>query len=152
MDQQPTEQTDQAESTVARMLIWNSALELIAENPLWGVGTGDIKDELLEKYKEKDIKPAFEQKLNAHNQFLQTYLGLGLIGFLLLLGSLLIPAWFAFKKGQLLYLPFLLLILLHMSVESILEKQAGVVFYAFFNVLFFYLSFSKVSESQLAEV
>lgn len=152
MDEQPAQQVDEAESTVARMLIWKSALELISENPVWGVGTGDIKDELLKKYKEKKIIPAFEQKLNAHNQFLQTYIGIGIIGFLLLVGSLVVPAYIAFRKKQLLYFLFLLVILMHMSVESILEKQDGVVFYAFFNVLLFYMSFSPTSEIKLTKV
>ena len=68
------------------------------------------------------------------------------MGFLTLLASLLFPAWFAFRQKELLYLLFLALVSFHFLVESMLAKQAGIVFYAFFNTLLFYMAFSQKKE------
>lgn len=137
-----TEQkTDKIGSTGARILVWESALEIIKENPIFGVGTGDTKKALLDKYEENNKTLALKKELNAHNEYLQTYMSIGILGFLVLVFSLLLPAWFAFRKKHLIYLLFLMVIAFHFMVESMLAKQAGIVFYAFFNAMLFYQIF-----------
>ena len=130
--------SDNAESTAERIQIWKSGLEIIREHPFFGTGTGDVKDELLLKYNENNIKPAFEKKLNAHNQYIQTCISVGIIGFLLLVGMMFLPIFPAIRQEQYLYVVFLLIFALNMAFESMLEIQAGVVFYAFFNAFFFH--------------
>jgi O-antigen ligase len=97
----------------------------------------------MEKYKEQNITTAIEHELNAHNEYLQTFMALGIVGFLTLVLSLIIPGWYAFRRKQLLYLLFLMLFAFHMLVESMMAKQAGIVFYAFFNAVLFYWAFIK---------
>jgi len=123
------------ESTAGRILLWPVAIEVIKENPIIGVGTGDIKDVLLAKYEEKGLAGVLDEKLNAHTQFLQSFAALGIIGFLLLLGGLLIPFFKSLWSRHYIYTVFLLIIIINSLTESILEVQAGVVFYAFFNSL-----------------
>jgi O-antigen ligase len=131
------------DGSVARMLIWKSSLEIIREHPIIGVGTGDVNYTLLNKYREHHIVMAEEREYNAHNQYLQTYLGVGITGFLVLIGCLGLALLVAFKYSNPLYLSFILLFAFHILVESMLERQAGVVFYAFFNALLFYFTFEK---------
>lgn len=138
-----------AESSVARVLVWQTSLQVIKENPLIGVGTGDVDKSLMKLYKKQQIRLAIDETLNAHNQFLQTFMALGIVGFLLLLASLLIPAWYAFRHKKLIYLLFLAVFGFHLLVESMLERQAGVVFYAFFNSLLFYNAFFSGEQSEL---
>ncbi|MBN4051288.1 O-antigen ligase family protein [bacterium AH-315-M05] len=126
------------ESTSVRLLVWPVTLELIEENFLFGVGTGDIKDSLLKKYEEKGLFGALEIRLNAHNQYLQTFVALGLVGFLILIACLLLPFILGIKKKNYIYILFLTIIAINFLTESILEVQAGVVFYAFFNSLLFF--------------
>ena len=126
------------EGTGERLLIWGSSLELIRQHPVIGVGTGDVKDVLLKKYKEKGITNAFLQRLNAHNQYLQTTIALGLIGLLVLLLSLYITLHEAIKQENLLVFLFVMIIAFNLLVESMFERQAGIVFYSFFNCLLFY--------------
>ncbi|HWY13135.1 MAG TPA: O-antigen ligase family protein, partial [Bacteroidia bacterium] len=57
------------ESTAVRLLIWDASMEIIKENVLLGVGTGDANDILQERYKEKGLTGALEHNLNAHDQF-----------------------------------------------------------------------------------
>lgn len=135
------------ESSVARIMVWNVALELIKENPVFGVGTGDVEPELMKLYKEKNIKLAMDETLNAHNQYLQTFIALGIAGILVLLASLFIPGFWALREKQLLYLLFLAMFAFNMLVESMLERQAGVVFYAFFNSFLFYFAYLERKSS-----
>lgn len=118
-----------------RIDIWKASYGIIGQNLLFGVGTGDVKDELINAYKTKNIHAALESKLNAHNQYLQTFVSLGIPGFLVLLAMLLIPAWMSLKRNQYLFFSFLLLFAINIMVESMLEVQQGVIFYAFFNAL-----------------
>ena len=124
-------------STSDRIGVWKAALHIIRENPVLGVGTGDVKDELILEYHEQHVIPAYEQRLNAHNQYLQTFVTLGLTGFMVLAMILLIPAISSIRRNDYMYGAFLLIIILNIAFESMFETQAGVVFYAFFNIIFF---------------
>ena len=83
-------------------MVWKCSIEIIKENVFFGVGTGDVKTELNKKYEEKNIQQALKDNLNSHNQFLQTYVAIGLPGFILLLASLLLPLLYGIKKGNIL--------------------------------------------------
>jgi O-antigen ligase len=122
------------ESNAARILIWNSALDLIAEHP-WGVGTGDVNIELTKKYHENGYTGIEYRQLNAHNQFLQTAVSIGILGMISLLLVFLVPMYYSVVQGDYSMLGFLMLTLVNAFVEGILEAQAGVVFFAFFYAL-----------------
>ena len=126
------------ESTAERILIWKSGCEIIQEHLVFGIGTGDVKDALMVKYNKNNIGPAFEKKLNAHNQYIQTCISIGIVGFFFLVCMMLLPMIPAIRQEQYLYVIFLTIFSLNMVFESMLEIQAGVVFYAFFNVFFFW--------------
>jgi len=126
-----------SKSTSDRVEIWKASFEIIKSNLWFGVGTGDVKDRLIEQYKEKNIEHALEFRLNAHNQFLQTFLTLGLPGILALLLMLILPMVASFRNRYYLYFVFILLFSVNIVSESMLEEQAGVVWYAFFNAILF---------------
>lgn len=124
-------------SILIRMEIWEDSWQIIRGNWLYGVGTGDVKDVLLEKYKKDHFLVGYEGRRNAHEQYLQTFIALGIIGFLTLFAIIILPAWTALRNRYYLYLVFLIIFAINIMVESMLENQAGVIFYAFFNVLLF---------------
>lgn len=126
-----------ANSTGERIMIWWYSFEITNENFLFGVGTGDVKDRLLDKYEEKGMSNALELELNAHNQYLQTMIAMGIMGLIILLLNIILPAMYCVEKKHYLYLIFLLLVGFNFLFESMLETQAGVVFYAFFNAYLF---------------
>jgi O-antigen ligase len=115
-------------STKSRELIWAAAGPLIREHMPWGTGTGDVKDVLIQRYRELGYTHAVEQRLNAHSQLLQTPLTLGLPGALLMVCLLLVPAVHAIKHRDELMVAFIVLLALNWAVESMLETQAGVLF------------------------
>ena len=129
-----------SEGTTGRLLIWENSLEIIRNNFLFGVGTGDVKDFLLEKYEENKFTYYQNKEFNAHNQYLQTFISLGLFGFLILLLTLILPLAYAIKNKQFIYLFFLIIFSLNLLVESMFETQAGVVFYAFFNSFLLFIN------------
>jgi O-antigen ligase len=120
------------QSSALRRMAWDSAIELFRQDPLKGVGTGDIKDELVALYEERGYVHAAAKRMNAHSQFLQTMAALGLAGLALLSGMLLLPLVRAFRCQDRMSQAFWLIILLNWSVESMAEVQAGAVFVCFF--------------------
>jgi O-antigen ligase len=129
--------TDTKEGTAERILIWKASLRIIKKNVLFGVGTGDVEDELQKEYIIQGYSTAFERTLNAHNQYLQSFIAFGVLGILVFLGVIIIPMYFSLKDGHIVYFLFLVIIGFNFLVESMLERQAGVIFYAFFNSYFF---------------
>lgn len=125
--------TETTESTSVRMLIWKSSNNIIKENFLLGVGTGDAKDALNVEYSKNNITNALKNNLNAHNEFYQTFICLGFFGFVILMLNIFYPIIFYREKNNLLYTYFLIIIAFNFLSESMLETQAGVLFYAFFN-------------------
>jgi O-antigen ligase len=136
-----------AEGSVSRLLVWKTSIQLIKENFIFGVGTGDVKTELFKKYKEKSIDQALKDHLNSHNQYLQTFVAIGSIGFILLFLSLLIPIIYGMRKRKVLLVLFVVVFAFHLLVESMLERQAGVVFFAFFTGLLIFSGFPENDES-----
>tara|TARA_B100000780_G_C21108265_1_gene447678 strand:- start:444 stop:1682 length:1239 start_codon:yes stop_codon:yes gene_type:complete len=123
--------------TNPRVYIWKYATTLIAEKPLLGYGVGDAKDELEKALKNceavfwdgnKNV-PLNKKSLNFHNQFLQSWAEIGVLGFLLLLFILIRP--FFLKNQHPLFLIFIGLTFVGFLTESMLERQAGVVMFAF---------------------
>lgn len=116
-----------------RSQLWSAGVQAIKVKPLFGHGTGDVHDVSLATYQSLGYEAAFNAKLNVHNQYLQTTIALGLIGGLLLLACFLVPGFIFLKRQNYLYLYFIAIIMIAMMTESFIEKQAGVLLYAFFN-------------------
>ncbi len=127
----PGERADATTSSEERKLAWDSALEVAREHAPWGVGTGDVKDELVATYERRGYEKMVRLRLNAHSQYLQTLATLGWPGLLLLCGMLLFPMVRFSMERDVLTVIFFLLNALNWAVESMLEVQAGVVFFAF---------------------
>lgn len=125
-----------SESTTVRVLIWQESIALIRENFLFGTGVADVNDELYKAYDAHGLTGALSHKLNAHNQYFQTFLGMGIIGFTVLLLLTVGQLFKGILKKHFLLFVFSLLIALNFLVESMLQTAAGVLFFAFFYCLF----------------
>ncbi len=117
-------------SSAVRRLTWSAAQELITVAPLSGTGTGDIKNELMRLYRERGQEWALEHRLNAHSQFLQTAACLGIGALVALVLMVLAPLFSRIHRRDPLVWVFLLGSAINWSVESMLEVQAGVVYFA----------------------
>lgn len=117
-----------------RLLAWRSALEVMVEKP-FGVGTGDVKAALTQKYEEKGETFAKSKQLNAHNQFLQSGVEHGWWGMLLLIGVCIVALLEAMRMKNRLLTILILICGFNMLFESFLELQGGIVFFCFFLTL-----------------
>jgi hypothetical protein len=140
----------EAESSSTRLQIWHQTIRLIKEHPLLGTGTGDIKDVLVAAYEKADMTFAAERRFNTHNQFLQSWLTLGVIGAVVFVLLLLLPLRVAFISRDPALFIFIVLAAFNMMVEAMLEKQAGAVFFSLFYSVFLYRNFQNKS-TQLHE-
>lgn len=128
---------DTKESTGVRVLIWPQASDLIMERPLLGHGVGDVRQTLVNRYKSEQIAFAAERSLNAHSQFLQTPLAIGFLGLFFLL-MCFVKVWVSGMYRFPVAWIVALITAGHFTVESMLESQAGNVFFGFFFALFLY--------------
>jgi O-antigen ligase len=127
-----------SESTTVRVLIWEQCISIIKNNFLFGVTVGDANDALYKAYEQNGLTGAYEHKFNAHNQYFQTFIGLGIIGFLLLVSITFGQLIKAFIQKNIMLLIFSILITLNFMVESMLQTSAGTLFFVLFFCLFNY--------------
>lgn len=126
---------DYTNSVDSRSQIWKAGSEMATAHLFTGVGSGDVEDSLVIRYRQNGFTQGAEEKYNAHNEYLQVLLETGLFG---LLFFLFVFGWGlrkSLREKEYLYLVFLLLFLLNISSESMLKAESGVVFFAFFNSL-----------------
>jgi len=126
-----------------RIILWQVSYELAKENIIFGVGTGDIKNELKKKYNKYNITDAINSEYNSHNQYLETFIGQGIIGFITLLILLGFPFIYGIRKKNYLLVSFIIIISINFLFESALNNQAGVVFFSFFYCFCSTLNFSN---------
>jgi len=132
------QQSDYPSSTSTRKKAWESSTELIKQNWLFGLGTGIGSIELNKIYDLKGYDSLKEKNTNTHNQYLQYLLDHGIVGLSFLVFFTIIMLFISFRYKYYLYALFLIIMIINFITESILETQSGVVFFAFFNTLFFY--------------
>jgi len=122
-------------SSSSRLIIWQSGKAVLLKNLAIGVGTGDIKDELIKQYRKVNFLHGVENENNCHNQYLQFFILFGVGGGILFLLSIIYPTYISIKHYNPIYLYFIFLIATNMLVESMLESKAGVEFFALFNAI-----------------
>ncbi len=129
------EELNQGENTEreTRVKLWKSALPIIKENLVVGVGTGDVEDQLHASYKKNDIL----SKSNIHNQYLDYLMRYGLVGLLVFLSILGYALIHALKTANYIYFCFTLIIIGCCFTENIFSRQWGITFYACFNYLLY---------------
>lgn len=123
-----TMEYDHTASEKSRALIWQTSFQLIKEAPLLGYGVGDANDILIEKYKELGYSHNYKNKYNAHNQFLQTFLQTGIIGFGVLLFIFILLA-LRMKRSSNEFAVFLIFFI-SLIFESMLVRFNGIVFFS----------------------
>jgi O-antigen ligase len=121
-----------------RIPIWKSALLVIRHNPIIGVGAGDASLEIQKEYTDAGYTEMYYDNLNAHNQYLEVLVGSGLIGFVIFIAILSYIVYQAASKRSLIFGVFILIILIFCLFESILNRIAGVTFFALFSFMLMY--------------
>ncbi|MBQ4801408.1 O-antigen ligase family protein [Aquimarina sp. MMG015] len=119
-----------------RILKAYASFNIIKENLVLGVGTGDQLDLLYKEYEKLGFKAGIKEKYNSHNQYLTEGLKTGVLGSAIFCFMLFV----ILKKGiqqndELLY--FSTFIIIICLIESFLSRQHGIIFTAFFVAILF---------------
>lgn len=132
--------------TNPRKFLWGTGWDLIEDHFWLGTGTGAENKELNRRLQEVDAVfwdghgtyQLYEMRFNLHNAFLQIFAANGIFAFLLLLALFIWPLSklkrHPFKVEAALFLGISFLSFL---TESMLERQAGLLYFSFFYSLFF---------------
>ena len=109
----------------------------------FGVGLDASKDEIQEIHKRLNTPIAF-QTYNFHNQFIQVFAELGIIGLFLL--ALLLYIGFKRSKQLNLLLPFMIISTALFFSESVIWRQRGIMFFGIMYIIL--LTINQAHESE----
>ncbi len=135
-------------SLTMRLEFWKTALYIIKQQPIFGVGTGDVQYSFNRAYIKTQSKLNKEWRLRSHNQYLAITVAFGLVGLLVFLMYLIVPAIMLRKQFLPLYWIFYAIALLSFFTEDTLETQSGATFFAFFQTLFIWLAYYKQKDEE----
>lgn len=125
-------------SISTRLTAMENAWQIFKKNPVLGVGPADLEVEVKQQYELDQTRLIEENRKNPHHQFMETLVTIGLPAFLLLCLIFIIPFSNGSATRNLLFLLFLVIVFVSFQVESVLERQVGIIFFCFF-----YLSLPK---------
>jgi hypothetical protein len=124
-------------SLVQRIVLWKTSFQIIKENPILGVGTGDVKTAFQNQFIQNNsmLKGS---GLRSHNQYLSITVALGFVGLIVFIFSLLYPATVLKMWSFSPY--FYLFVIMSMSMlwEDTIESQVGVTTFAFFSSIYLF--------------
>ncbi|HSZ25869.1 MAG TPA: O-antigen ligase family protein [Cytophagaceae bacterium] len=122
-------------SDANRLLSIKLGIELGNEHPWFGVGVGDVRNEVFNAYEKKYPSITAERRLIPHNQFVYIYAACGIIGLILFLWFSFYPFFIKKSYSGYLFLSLNAVILSSYLSESTLETQLGVCIYITFYLI-----------------
>ncbi len=118
-----------------RWISLSAGKTLWSENPLLGVGAGDLPTEVQRVVNQQFPAYTVEPKL-PHNQFIYILAGTGLLGLLLSLVAFIAPLTERKSRQFYLFSAFQIMIFISFLVEYTIETAIGVAFYLFYLLWF----------------
>jgi O-antigen ligase len=125
-------------SSDLRMNALKSSLAIVQKNPIFGVGTGDWKDELVKKYIELKYFCNANEQTAPHNQYLRTTLKHGFLGLLVLITGVFLlfyNAWLTKNHEKLSYSIALIICLVG---YDFMDSGASAPFVSFLSTYFYF--------------
>ena len=122
-------------SDTRRLVSIQVGIEVAKESLLFGVGAGDVRNEILNYYETSLPQIPTENRKLPHNQFVWVLAGTGIVGLLLFLFAILFPL---FHNGLYKFpyvVAFHLIIFTSFLTEHTIETQIGTAFFSLFLVM-----------------
>ncbi|WP_344787237.1 hypothetical protein [Postechiella marina] len=116
--------------------LWTAAASA-NNNILIGNGIGDIQQSLNEQYEKYKLEKPLKNDYNSHNQYIEFYVGLGIIGLGVFIYLLFNYFWIFIKFKDFIGLQFIIIVTITSITECIWNRHHGIVFIAFW---LFYLN------------
>jgi O-antigen ligase len=138
------------ESSAIRVAIWKNALEINKEHWLCGIGAGDVSNELHNKAIEHQYTYIASGDFNCHNQFLQVWLGLGIVGLLLFIGIFATAFLICARNRNMGGCIIIVIFAFNLFVECMLERYAGATLIPIATVIICSIPPTMLSSGKLA--
>ena len=119
-----------------RIIYIQTAWEIIRNNPLIGVGTGDVQGQMMQITRKNQHEVEGRWKGEPHNQFTFFLMAFGIPAFIWIMFSWIYPVIVGRSYRYLLFNQFALTVLISMMVLDTIESYDNMVFFAFFYSLF----------------
>ncbi|MBK21940.1 MAG: hypothetical protein CMP63_06480 [Flavobacteriales bacterium] len=111
-------------SSQIRLVLWENSWEAIQKSNFLGYGIGHGKNALQKNLQINNEEFVLSLSHNSHNQYFETALSIGVIGFLLLV-LILICSAFGFGNFTWISMLLVFVVSVNLGVESMMEKQTG---------------------------
>ncbi len=115
-----------------------TALGIIRNHPVFGVGTGDVNIAFAQQYEITHSILEPELRRRAHNQFLSITVAFGIFGLIIFIFALIWPAYKLKKFNSFYFVTAWLALMLSMLSEDTIETQVGVTIFSFFYSFFLF--------------
>ena len=136
----PSKSEQSLESTSLRYNSIITTIAIIKENFLFGVGTGDLTDEMSKKYSQFGFVYNLKEQTNPHNQYLRTFGKNGILGIAALLAFFIFNFYTWLKNKSPILLAFNLIVLFSSMTNDLFDTGGGAPFIGLMFPLIFLLS------------
>ena len=121
-----------------RLAFLNAAYATWSDHKLFGVGTAGQTMAYKDYYEltGSELKEKWRW-MHAHNQFASVAVTLGLLGLILFIAMLILPAYWL-KRWTLGYIAFFTVLIVSFFTDDTLETNQGIMFYILFTVLYLF--------------
>lgn len=113
-----------------REKLWEASITKIKASPILGYGIGVERQLIAEELSNNQLENL--GLLNAHNQYLSTYISSGIFGVIILIAWMFYSFYVGVSNKNFELIAITVIIILSMFVESYLERQKGVFLITFF--------------------
>ncbi|MCB9261836.1 MAG: O-antigen ligase family protein [Flavobacteriales bacterium] len=118
-------------SMAMRLESLKTGIDVFKNKPLWGVGFEHFPEEIKNQYQRNKTKLYEINWVAPHNQFVESAATYGIFGLLVALLSVFVMVWLNAKNP--LTLSVLVVILVSFMLESVIERQQGIIIYTLFG-------------------
>tara|TARA_R110002167_G_scaffold35735_1_gene113932 strand:+ start:3163 stop:4389 length:1227 start_codon:yes stop_codon:yes gene_type:complete len=117
-----------------KIKLWTAAINA-NQNILLGNGIGDVQTSLNEQYEKAGLKTPLTLKYNSHNQYIQYYVGLGILGLSVFIYLLFYYTKLFIITKNSIGLQFILVVAILSFTECLWNRHNGIVFIIFMIML-----------------
>jgi len=136
---------DQWNGANVRMAVWQCAWAVTKNNLLFGTGIGDKMDVLRKEYAKNQFTVGVKTNRNVHNNYLDVWMSLGLVGFIIfLIGFFILPVFRCLQTNDWYGIAIIAAFMLALFSESYMDRTMGNTLLGFF--LAFISSYKKPSQ------
>lgn len=122
-----------------KLRLWGAAINA-NHNFIFGNGMGDINETLKEQYVSLENDRAVDENYNAHNQFIEYYVGIGVLGLFTFVYILYNYARTFLRAKNYLGLQFIVITSILCLTESLWSRHHGIVFFVMMLGIFWQLN------------